>query len=288
MIKRLKRKIIRSLTRTIHRDKLRACYRLYSYGLHWIKYGDPFFPRIISIEINTHCNRACVYCPNVFTPKAPRLIKQDVFDKIVQRIAELNYSGVVYFVFFNEPTLNPKLKDYIAQLKQHAPKVMTRICTNGDLLTAYTVKQMIESGLDRIYVMRHIPTSNQWSEKMQSLAEAFPGIFVIMDIEDLEKTNGLNDFGGTVNVKNKMIPEKNRHGVPVCRVHAHVAQITIDGKWDLCCTDYGRTHSFGDLMHDSFSSIWKDRSFVVMRNKLRSGQPVLPFCKSCFCFTKCK
>lgn len=282
----LRRNLVRSLTNVVEFSALRKLYACWMAWTNYLKYGDPEFPRMISIEINSHCNRACSYCPNAVAPQTARLIKEDVFKYIVHRIAEIDYSGVIDFIFFSEPTLHPKLEEYIRYVKSQVPKCIPRICTNGDLLTTAKVRALENAGLDRIYVMRHVPTPEGWVNRIRTLDEEFPGLFVRMDIEELEKTQGLNHYGGVVQVKKVMGGERNLDGSPSCRVHTHVAQITIDGDWNLCCTDFGKTFQFGSLLERSIMEIWNDHKFVAMRSSLRSGNPVLEVCKTCFVFSK--
>jgi len=282
--KSLKRECIRYLTRHMDCAALRKMYHIYAYAVNWVNHGNPLFPRMMTIEINSHCNRACSYCPNFIAPQAARLIKPEVFRKIVDRIAEIDYAGVVDFIFFSEPTLHPKLAEYMAHLTERAPRCIPRISTNGDFLTETSVQRLLDAGINRIYAMRHLPTPEGWPERIARLSDRFPGLFVRMDIEQVETTVGLNHYGGLVKVRHLMKPETNSVGKAVCRVHAHLAQFTIDGDWDLCCTDFGKTYRFGNLLDQSIMEIWNQPAFVAIRRGLRDGRPPLPICKSCFCF----
>jgi MoaA/NifB/PqqE/SkfB family radical SAM enzyme len=281
---KIKRRMVWFLTRFAEFQFLRDLYIWWMYFENWWFYGDSLFPRMMSIEISTHCNRSCHYCPNLVAPSKPRLIKDEVFDQIVDRIAEIKYRGVVDFIFFNEPTLHPRLPELVARLKKKVPHCIPRICTNGDLLTVERTQSLLDAGLDRIYVMRHVPTPEGWRENIDMLANKFKGVYVKMDIEKIEETIGLNNFGGLVEVKKLLKPLHTRSGEPSCTVHNHVAQFTIDGDWDLCCTDYAKTHQFGSLLKRPIMDIWHDPEFVRMRGHLRNGRPQLPVCKDCFVF----
>jgi MoaA/NifB/PqqE/SkfB family radical SAM enzyme len=281
----MKRTLVRILTATIPLKVLRKIYIAYSYVAAQLRYGDWRFPRIISIEISTHCNRACSYCPNVIYPQKPRLIKQEVIEKIISRIGEIRYSGVVDFIFFSEPTLNPKLPEYVAMVKKAAPRCIPRICTNGDLLNSENVKALVDAGLDRIYVMRHNPTPEGWRENIEALAKEFPGVFVRMDIDEVERVEGLHDFNGLLEVKK----HRGRHivdGRARCQVHRHVAQFTVDGDWNLCCVDYAKTKSFGNLIPSSIMEIWNSPGFVRSRYMLEDGAPATSTCKTCTCLVE--
>lgn len=278
--------LIRFLTVAVPRDLLRRIYHRYSSVVSWLRYRDATFPRIISIEINTHCNRACEYCPNVAVPQKRQLMDAKVFMAVVERLRDIRYAGVVDFIFFSEPTIHPALAGCIALVKNRVPWCSTRICTNGDRLTEEYVTQLRDAGLDRIYAMRHRPVSKVWENglrsKMRELAGKFPGLFVLMDIDEVERTSGLHNFEGLVKV-DKIRGRQMRDGHPFCDVHTHVAQITVNGDWILCCVDYAKTLSFGNLMNKGFLEIWRSPFFVRLRMELRSGHARLPKCQECPC-----
>ena len=282
---KLKTTIIRLLTKHADFTFLRRLYAYYFHAMSWVRYGDPYFPRIITIEISSHCNRACTYCPNVVTPQKPRLINEESFRKIVSRLREIKYNGVVDFIFFNEPTLHPKLAKYVEIVKKEVPWCMPRISTNGDLLTSEKVKSLVDAGLERVYVMRHVPTPEGWRENIDKLDKEFPGVFVKMDIEEVERTVGLNHFGGLVHVEKILKAIPNKDGSPSCKIHNHIAQITVDGDWDLCCTDWAKTLSFGSVIKRPIMDVWHDPLFVKMRKDLRGGKATLKVCQDCFVFS---
>jgi hypothetical protein len=282
---KIKKLIIRVLTATIPLKPLRWIYRNYSKIEFYLRYKDSKFPRIISIEISTHCNRTCSYCPNVIYPQSAKLIKEEVINKIIKRLGEINYHGVVDFIFFSEPMLHPKLHEFVARVKKAAPHCIPRICTNGDLLTYEKTKRLVEAGLDRIYVMRHNPTPPGWRDNIDMLSAQFPGIFIKMDIDEVERVEGLNDFGGLLEVK-KHRGRTIIKGRARCQVHRHVAQFTVDGDWLLCCVDYAKTKKFGSLMTHSIMEIWKDPAFVKGRTALENGYPITETCKTCTCLVE--
>jgi len=282
-MKALRHLIVRALTKLLPLQALRNLYRHYFTVMAWLRYGDKEFPRIVSIEINTHCNRACSYCPNSVLPQPSKLIKHEVFLAIVARLRAIKYNGVVDFIFFSEPTLHPRLAEYIAHVKKEVPWCVTRICTNGDLLTHEKVAVLKGSGLDRIYAMRHNPTPADWVPRMQELSASFPGLFILMDIDQVREEQGLEDFQGLLDVGKPRFA-RHRDGHAFCNVHSHVAQIAVNGDWQLCCIDYDKSHKFGNLVEEDFLSIWRKQNFSRMRDSLLGGKPILPKCKNCSCF----
>jgi MoaA/NifB/PqqE/SkfB family radical SAM enzyme len=103
-----------------------------------------------------------------------------------------------------------------------------------------------------------------------------------MDIDQVEKETGLHDFEGLVKVKN-IRGRQMKDGHPFCDVHTHVAQIGVNGDWLLCCVDYARTLSFGNLVNKPIMDIWNDPFFVRMRKELRMGHARIHKCQECPC-----
>lgn len=276
--------ITRLVTALLPLTAARKAYRMWQQASNRWRYGDAYFPRIISVEICTHCNRSCAYCPNSFQPQAAKLIDEKVLDAVVQRIAEIKWNGALDFIFFSEPLMHPKLAQIIARFKHACPSVIPRICTNGDLLTLDKVKALVKAGLQRIYVMKHRPSNEAWIANITSLKLKYPGLFVVMDIDAVERTDGLNDFGGKLKVNHRREPLFNNEGKLFCNVHTHVAQIDINGDWTLCCIDYARSFKFGSLLNEGILDIWHKPMFVELRKQLLLGNPQLHVCKVCNCF----
>ena len=275
--------IARALTAVVPMRPLRHIYRLYATAVSMAKYGDALFPRILTMEVNTHCNRHCFYCPNDWAPSQPKFMEDATLKAIVGRMAEINWSGITDFIFFSEPLMHPFLEDIVAFVHAAVPGSLLRISTNGDLLTHSRVEKLVKAGLSRIYAMRHIPHKDGWDENVASIARAFPGLVQARHIEELEANDGLEDFGGMVKNVKKLRVQQKKNGKPVCRVHNHIMQIGINGDWLLCCVDWRRSMSFGNLKEKSIMEIWKDEKFVRVRNLLRNGTPVCKACQGCAC-----
>jgi hypothetical protein len=272
----LRQTAVRFLTCALPVQVMRRVYAFYATTNALFRYGDSTFPRIISVEINTHCNRECSYCPNSVSPAPARLIKDEVWYCVLERLKEIKWNGALDFIFFSEPTLHPQLAKKIREAKEACPKCLPRICTNGDLLTESKVRELMDAGLTRIYCMRHNPTPPGWRDNINGLDWKFPGMFVLMDIDEVESNHGLEDFGNKVEVK-----IRRRSAVPSCNMPSHCAQITIDGDWNLCCTDYARSHAYGSLLQYGFMEIWRNPEFRKIRMGLMDGKPPFNACRNC-------
>ena len=250
----------------------------------WHSMGDRNFPRTLRLEISSHCNRSCEYCPNVFAPQGTKLISEEVLSAFLERIKEIKWKGNVDFIFFNEPLLHKGIVDIIRRVKLAAPWCSPVVTTNGDALTLDLAKELVGVGVRKFFAMDHRPHRPGWMERMRALQRIYPNRVEIFNIDELEESSGLYDYGGQVAV-NKVRTKNIINGVPACDIHRHLGQIDINGEWLLCCQDFKRSLSFGNILTSSLRTIWNNPEFIKIRKDLLRGQPELSICQKCACFT---
>ena len=98
--------------------------------------GIPVFS-IVEFNIWGNCNRSCSFCPvsnPEFYTKDNTGISLKLFQKIINDLNEINYSGVILFSAFSEPFLNKDLIDLIRITKKGLSKAKLEINTNGDVI----------------------------------------------------------------------------------------------------------------------------------------------------------
>ena len=142
-----------------------------------LKYGDPHFFQQVFIEINGHCNRTCRYCPNSVEALPESFMSLDRFDTILRRLREINWTGLVAYHYLNEPLLHPHLCGFIRQTIRLLPKSKPVLFTNGDFLTPKMAENLIDSGLYRCTITRHVPVTKEWDERIPAIIKSNPEIF---------------------------------------------------------------------------------------------------------------
>lgn len=111
----------------------------------------PFlFPRRLDwlqVEISTHCNAACLYCPRTLYASrwCNRLMPLDLFHRLRPI---LNRTRLVYLQGWGEPLTHPAFFDFVRLAKAAGCAVGTT--TNGMLLTEDLCRRLIESRVDVI------------------------------------------------------------------------------------------------------------------------------------------
>ena len=76
--------------------------------LSYIKNTKIPLPSLVEISDSGTCNRTCSFCPrsDPTYKNIKEFISEDLHNKIIQQLAEHNYSGILAYSGFNEPLLN--------------------------------------------------------------------------------------------------------------------------------------------------------------------------------------
>ncbi|MGI9483162.1 MAG: radical SAM/SPASM domain-containing protein [Hyphomicrobiales bacterium] len=108
-------------------------------------------PGIVIIDVTNSCNLRCPVCPVTFAMHRPRgLMSIEVFRAIVDDFKGKKHKPAMYFNFSGEPTLNPKLPEFIEYAHKNGHE--TFLSTNATKLTEKMCERLIEAGLGRVYL----------------------------------------------------------------------------------------------------------------------------------------
>lgn len=104
----------------------------------------------IYIEPTVACNLDCITCfRNAWEQPIGRM-SEETFANIMAGLKELDPVPNVYFGGIGEPLFHPKTIEWIAEVKTLGVKV--ELITNGTILTEKKSQQLIDSGLDVLWV----------------------------------------------------------------------------------------------------------------------------------------
>ena len=104
----------------------------------------------VYIEPTVACNLDCITCfRNAWDQPIGRM-SEETFERFFVGLKELSPLPSVYFGGIGEPLFHPKTIDWIAQVKQLGVKV--ELITNGTILNEKIARQLIDSGLDVLWV----------------------------------------------------------------------------------------------------------------------------------------
>ena len=104
----------------------------------------------VYIEPTVACNLDCITCfRNAWEQPIGRM-SEETFQSILAGLRELDPIPNVYFGGIGEPLFHPKTIEWIAEVKKLGVKV--ELITNGTILTERKSQELIDSGLDVIWV----------------------------------------------------------------------------------------------------------------------------------------
>lgn len=217
---------------------------------------------IAEIEINTHCNRSCGYCPNVLAPKNPRLIAPHVFSHVIQELERVSFSGRLSLHSYNEPLLHPELAKLVSEAHLALRHATIVIMTNGDFLSDTLYQELVKAGVSHFLVTAH-SKSRPPSRPRQR----------IMYPQDHFLTNR----GGVIGTTCRPCLDA------VCLAPTEMLIVDIDANVLRCYEDFHRRHIIGNLLHTPVEEIWHNEEWKLQRANLRRGQRAIVggICASC-------
>jgi len=111
--------------------------------------SNPLF-REIRLETRTRCNGHCAFCPCSVENETREDITmiEECHHKIIDQLANLNYTGSIGYYINNEPLLDKRIVSFLAYLNSKNLNLKSvRIQTNGILLTKELGVSLFENGL---------------------------------------------------------------------------------------------------------------------------------------------
>lgn len=169
----------------------------------WLKRREPLFPHVIQLQTINRCNASCQMCPYPYTVHLqPKQVMDDAtFSKIVAECA--GHPDLYEFVPMskNEPLLDPKLEERIAEFKAAAaPHQLVEVVTNASALTPKRYEKLLQSGLDLLTISLSAHTEATFNKVMQGLSWTQ----IRKNLEALTKAST-----SSVNVMLRFVPQRD-------------------------------------------------------------------------------
>lgn len=111
------------------------------------------FPRQLLLETTSHCNLNCSMCARQFNPRKWGTLDEAVARKVIDEVAEKAPQTRIWFCYFGEPLIR-KRAGLFDRIRYAKSKGITHavINTNGNLMDERAIRDMIDVGLDEVYV----------------------------------------------------------------------------------------------------------------------------------------
>ncbi len=211
---------------------------------------------VVELEINTHCNRRCSYCPNSFSTisDVSQYMSDEVYHRILEELSKINFDGRISYHFYNEPLLRDDLEYLITQSSERLPDAHQVLFTNGDFLSEERYHRLKEVGVNHFIITRHSSISIP-ERPLQTVL--FP--------DELQMTNR----GGGIPHLSMGIQEIST--LP-CYASSEMLVITFNGDIVQCYEDAKRLKVMGNIMESSIENIWYSDNFCRLRQLLMEGR----------------
>jgi MoaA/NifB/PqqE/SkfB family radical SAM enzyme len=230
----------------------------------------------VEIEINSHCNRKCPWCPNHTNNREIAFLDESLYYKIIDELKEMRFEGRLTFNMYNEPLLDKRLVTFIEYARKLLPHTYIYLNTNGDLLNLSLWQKLRAAGLDQAIVSQYDGKLNENIAKLLS------------DLKEEEKTHiYVRIFDATKDACNRagLVKVENKVNLPLeefCVRPFYQLNVNYKGKAVVCCNDYFGAVEIGDVRHQHIAAIWKSKIFKTYRRKLSLGDRAsLLLCNKC-------
>ncbi len=221
--------------------------------------------KMVEIEINHHCNRACVYCPNSVTERKEKgEMDPELFESLMQQLVDMNYKGSISYEFYNEPMLAKNVYLFVEMTRKYLPENRIDFYTNGTLLDRKSFDRFMSLGVSRFIVTKHKGEGAYvFDETFASLNDQEKSKVIYQNYMDLKLTNR----GGAVDAG----PKGALKLVP-CLIPSFLVTITVLGNVLPCFEDYHEEMIMGNIDEKPLKEIWASEAFQKLRKDLAFGK----------------
>ena len=245
------------------------------------KHGVPLFSRV-EVETINRCNGACTFCPvnKNDDPRPLAKMTDELFEKILTELHELDYSGTFCLFANNEPFLDKRLETFAKAARAALPKARIEIFSNGTVIELDRFIEIIQY-LDLLVIDNYNDKLkyNEKTKAIQAYLKQNPEHKAKVSIRMRKETGLMSTRGGQApnNSKRKALPLS-------CLLPFYHLYIRPDGKIGLCCVDALAKHTLGDVSTQSLKDIWYSEAYSNIREKIRKGRETLEVCRYCDSF----
>jgi MoaA/NifB/PqqE/SkfB family radical SAM enzyme len=266
-------------------------------------------PNYVELETARLCNRTCTWCPNGHTDarRVQELMPWSGYVSLLRQLAEREYKGLISLHNYNEPLLNPRLYEEMAEILRLVPGARPGIFTNGDFLDADKVRRLVAEGANYLRVTLYprdltprpqddrIRLQRWLDRRLAGLdvhwafgavhqgfgARAFFGSCkLVVIVPAIMET--YNNRGGTVRILPLVMPRR----VPCGRTLKNIA-IDYKGSLKMCCNVYPESpdherYVIGNVFDSGLWELWCSPKMDALRRAHQVADWSLsPICRSC-------
>jgi len=240
----------------------------------------------IEIETINRCNGICSFCPvnRNSDPRTEAVMSAELFEKIVDQLAELEYSGRFSTFSNNEPFLDDRIIEFNRYAREKLPKARIHLFTNGTLLSLDKFIEIIDV-IDELIIDNYnqelklidpVKAIKEYCEEHPELELNKKVTIVLRKPQEI-----LTSRGGNAPNRNELVEYPSDR----CLLPYKQMIVRPTGLVSLCCNDALGEWSLGDLNHDSVLAVWYGTKFTKVREALYKGRQYCGNCRYCDTFS---
>lgn len=247
-----------------------------------IKFKPPAKTKLfehIKIQTNNTCTRKCPYCyfGNIKDKYQNNVLSSDVFYKMIDELASINYDGRIGLFEINEPLTDPRIFDFVGYVSKKIPKAWNMLISNGDLLNVENLEKLVVAKLDQLCISVY---DQKTMDKLMQIKEVRPDLFKIVEVMNFINGNFIDNRGGNIDYKDAPNTKDYLHN-PCERIHK-LLYVRPNGNVVSCFSDFYEVNVLGNVYQDTLQNIWFGEKFTNFRKELDNGRrQISHLCTNC-------
>lgn len=279
---------------------------------------NPPFPRFLQFETGTACNAKCLMCPHS-KMKRKGTAKWSLISKVIREGISHVQSTCPFLM--QEPMLEPRLADILANIRQNNPACVTEVYSNMSVLPEDTMKRIVDYDLlDELHISFYGPTEELYQKWQPPLdrqttidnikriglyrarhrrARPLLILHVLSVPEIIDALDGYKDVTPYVDRMANVqfdtfhgdIPDLAGDQTPYlgkpkprtpCQRLWSVINVHFDGSVVPCCIDYNDENVMGNVNEKTLQEIWVDLPFQKFRRlHMERRWDEIDMCREC-------
>ena len=241
----------------------------------------------VFFEVVNKCNSRCSFC-SASVQNDTRERKEmsfELYDKLIAQLVQMDFTGRVAFHVANDPLVFADLEHFVAHARAKLPRCWIQIMTNGIGLTPKRGAELIDSGMDELYINFYRTSRQQtlYPNAAKFIAEVLKKRFPHKKGAVYTSSDGKSRLKFTLRPRlvrevlwsrGGTSPNKQRDDSRVrgfCLYPWTQLNISTEGLVSKCCADIYFSDVMGDLKTQSIVEVWNGAQFTHVRKKLMLG-----------------
>ncbi len=262
------------------------------------------YVQVVELENHNYCNRICWFCPNAFLDRRKKIeiLPQEIFESIINDLASIDFRQTLVWSMYHEPLAHNSIFERIQMARDTLPEASLVIFSNGDYLNRDTLRQLENSGLDRLVISLYVHEGEESYElelkKTLDILSKKTGleietigkrryelhnnsIKITMNARNFTEDH-LSSRGGLINIKKHSGYYRNT----ICLEPVRHVAIDYNGKCLLCCqtrldSSKHKHAMIGDLKQHGYTVFHYYRDLAPARRSLLMSGHKHSLCLEC-------